>query len=430
MPDNIPDAKPVRFRVAANTVSQIACKFFSAAATFIVSFLVARMYGATGYGDFTKITTFVAVFYLFSDFGINAIYLRTVSRDSGADRTVEWQALLTARILISLFYIFICLAILVFLPSGENQGYTNLVKIGILLYAPSILVQALITSANAVFQEHLRYDLAAISAVAGSLVSVLLIWLVTVLYLPQIAVVASVAAILAGGSVTAVMALWATGKYVRLNIAWDISRMRKLIVASVPVGITLIFNVIYFRADSFILAITRPTEELGIYGLAYKIFEFPLVLPVFFVNSIYPILLARISRGIQTAEFLKLIRKSAVILLAGSVVITLALWVLSPFLTLVRPEFENSVTPLRILGLGMPLFFLSNLTMWIMIALKKQVALVAIYGLSMLFNIAANIYMIPAYGYNAAAWITVASEGLILVAGGSYILGKLRIKKQ
>jgi O-antigen/teichoic acid export membrane protein len=419
--------RPVRFRVAANTVSQIIGKVFTAAATFAVSFLIARMYGASGYGDFTKITTFVAVFYLFSDFGINAIYLRLISRNGGGNKIAEWQVLLTTRIMISLFYIFICAAILAFLPTGANQGYTTWVKIGILLYAPSILVQALITTANAVFQEHLRYDLAAISAIAGSLVSVILIWLVTLLYLPHIAVIASVAAILAGGTVTAVAALAATGKYVRLNLVWDMARMRRLISSSIPVGITLIFNVIYFRADSFILAFTRSTEELGIYGLAYKIFEFPLVLPVFFVNAVYPILLSRMSEGIQTAESAKLIRKSAAILGAGSVLVTAAIWVLSPLLSLIRPEFESSITPLRILGLGMPFFFLSNLSMWIMIALKKQMALVAIYGSSMILNVAANIYLIPLYGYIAAAWITVVSEGFIFLAGGTYIINKLRI---
>jgi len=383
------------------------------------------MYGASGYGDFTKITTFVAVFYLFSDFGINAIYLRLISRNGGGDKTAEWQVLLTTRILISLFYIFICAAILAFLPTGANRGYTALVKIGILLYAPSILVQALITTANAVFQEHLRYDLAAISAAAGSLVSVILIWFITLLYLPQIAVIASVVAILAGGTVTTVTALAATRKYVRLNLVWDMTRMRQLISSSIPVGITLIFNVIYFRADSFILAFTRSTEELGIYGLAYKIFEFPLVLPVFFVNAVYPILLSRMSDGIQTVEFIKLIRKSAALLTIGSVLVTAAVWVLAPLLSLIRPEFASSVTPLRILGLGMPFFFLSNLTMWIMIALKKQGALVAIYGLSMIFNIVANIFLIPVYGYIAAAWITVVSEGFILLAGGTYIIREL-----
>jgi O-antigen/teichoic acid export membrane protein len=43
--------------VAINTVSQLIGKAVSAAAAFIVTFLIARQLGAAGYGDFVKITT-------------------------------------------------------------------------------------------------------------------------------------------------------------------------------------------------------------------------------------------------------------------------------------------------------------------------------------------------------------------------------------
>ena len=56
--------------------------------------------------------------------------------------------------------------------------------------------------------------------------------------------------------------------------------------------------------------------------------------------------------------------------------------------------------------------------MWILIAARKQHALVYIYGGSMVFNIALNMVFIPQYGYMAAAWITVASEALVLLVSG------------
>ena len=65
---------------------------------------------------------------------------------------------------------------------------------------------------------------------------------------------------------------------------WDIVvplRLRSLFIASFPLGLTLLFNVVYFHIDSIILTFTRTSAEVGIYGLAYKIFELPLVLPTF-----------------------------------------------------------------------------------------------------------------------------------------------------
>ena len=44
--------------------------------------------------------------------------------------------------------------------------------------------------------------------------------------------------------------------------------------------------------------------------------------------------------------------------------------------------------------------------------------LVYIYGGSMVFNIALIMVFIPQYGYMAAAWITVASEALVLLVSG------------
>ena len=44
-------------------------------------------------------------------------------------------------------------------------------------------------------------------------------------------------------------------------------------VPAVPLGLTLAVNEIYFRADTFILSLSRPVAEVGHYTLAYRIFE-------------------------------------------------------------------------------------------------------------------------------------------------------------
>ncbi|MDO8451633.1 MAG: polysaccharide biosynthesis C-terminal domain-containing protein [bacterium] len=53
--------------------------------------------------------------------------------------------------------------------------------------------------------------------------------------------------------------------------------------------------------------------------------------------------------------------------------------------------------------------------MWILFAGGNQKILIPIYGFSMVVNILGNILLIPRYGYIAASWVTVASEGLVLL---------------
>jgi O-antigen/teichoic acid export membrane protein len=97
-------------------------------------------------------------------------------------------------------------------------------------------------------------------------------------------------------------------------------------------------------------------------------------------------------------------------------------WVSAPVITLVRNDFAACIPVLRVLSLGLPFFFLSSLTMWILIARKKQMLLAFIYGFSMIVNMSLNVLYIPKFGYMAAAWITVASEALVLFMSGFYAI--------
>lgn len=396
-----------RWLVASNTLSQLIGKVIAAGSVFLISLLLARSLGAEGFGDFTKITTFVAFFYLVADFGLNAVYLQ--KEKSG--KTDWWPSLFGLRLLWATLLVFLAIAILAFLPQGQNQGYTNLVRLGIIVFSPAIIFQAILITANGLFQKKFRYDLSALAVFCGSVVSLLLVWLVMHFSNGGFGVIFSVVAILSGMAVTAGVAL-ALVRLIRgnLSISFKFSSMLQLLVASLPLAATLLFNLVYFRADSFILTLTRATAEVGIYGLAYKVFEVPLVLPTFLMNVIYPLLLR-----VKGQEFIRLWRKSFLILVAAAVLSVIVMWLFAPALALVREDFRASIVPLRILTLGLPFFFISALTMWSLIAMGKQAVLVWIYGFSMLANIFFNILFIPRYGYLAAAWITVGSEAVVLI---------------
>ena len=64
-----------------NTGSQMIGKVVTSGTTFIISILIARSLGADGYGDFSKITTYIPIFYLFADFGLNAAYIQKEQED-------------------------------------------------------------------------------------------------------------------------------------------------------------------------------------------------------------------------------------------------------------------------------------------------------------------------------------------------------------
>lgn len=423
---------PIHLKIAANTMSQLLGKLISSAATIAISFLVAQKLGAAGYGDFAKITTYVAFFFLLADFGFNAIYLQRKEKEL-------FSTLIVTRILWSLLLTFVAAAILAFLPQGTTQGFTPLVRLGIILFAPAILFQALITTANAVFQKHLRYDLATAALAVGTLISLGLILFIfpPTDALPAFAntrslpLIAAILALLVGTIVTALFALGLTRRFTKNEAStFHLSPALSLFTASLPFGLTLLFNVVYTRADTMLLTFFRPTVDVGVYALAYKVFELFLVIPTFFMNAVYPLMLNGDRVQGTGDKVIHLAKKSAIFLLLVSCLLSLGLWLGAPWLSLVNPEFTASIPVLRTLSLSLPVFFLTSVTMWSLVAKRRQGSLLIIYSASMLANVTANVWLIPQYGYMASAWITVASEGMVLLLSSFVLLHTLNQNNQ
>lgn len=405
----------MKWKVAWNTSAQLIGRIVGAGTTFFLSILIARGFGAEGYGDFAKVTTYVALFYLLADFGMNAIYLQR--------QEAAWGELLGVRVVGSVVLMFLAIAILVFLPQGASQGYTAAVRLGIIIFLPSILFQAIITTANAQFQRRLRYDLATIAIIVGSLVTIASAWL-----LVRIGVLGVIGGIGIGSLIAAVTALFFVQKLgSSLRPTITSSSLLSYITRSFPLGMTLVFNLIYFRADHLILALSRSTAEVGIYGLAYKVFEFPLSVPTFFMNSVYPLLLTQQAQSakLKAQNVQNIVWKSGIFLLLTSLFLLLVFWLAAPLFTHIRPEFGQSTGALRVLSLGLPFFFLSSLTMWTLIATGKYTPLVFIYAFSMIVNIVLNVWFVPTHGFMAAAWITVISEAMVLLFSGAALWKKL-----
>ena len=393
-----------------NTATQLVGRGISALTTFVITLLIARQFGASGFGDFVKVTTYAAFFYLLADFGINAIYLQRDVRD-------HWASLVTLRLLGGIALVMLALFILYLLPGSATQGYTETVRLGILFFSPTILLQGFITTTNAIFQKHFRYDLATWAIFFGSIATIILLWLL-VYGAHSTNMLVVIGAVAVGTLVTTLSSfLFASRLVGTVRFSPTFAQMKQLFVPSIPLGITLLFNLVYFHADSVILTLTRPTAEVGVYGLAYKMFEVILVFPTFFMNAVYPVMLQtkNDTRKAASKQFKKILMSSAGFLFLVSLFSLLLLWVAAPLVTFVKSDFAPSIGAIRILSLGLPFFFVTAATMWGLITLKKQKILAGIYGVSMFVNIIGNILLIPTYGFVAAAWMTVAGEGIVLV---------------
>jgi len=391
-------------KIAGNTLIQLVGRLIGAGTTFIITLIVARTYGVTGYGEFTKIVTYVSVFYLIVDFGLNAVWLHVPKSN--------FLPLLITRLLWSFVLVFIALSLLPFLTirTGTQEGFTPNVIIGIIVLIPTIITQGIFTSCNALFQQALRYDRSVIAASLGSITTLALMYLMSRMSAPIHVLLAGYTI---GGVVMVICAGLLGSRYVHASsfrASEFISEGKTLMLRSVPLGLTLILSLIQFKADIFLLTLYRTTEEVGIYGLATKFFEFPLAVPIFVMNAVYPLLVQ------QSAEksHAKLVENLRMWLFISAVCIGLICIIAAPLLVLIDDAFKASVLPFRVLSGLLPIFYLSALYVWVLIARKQQWALVWVYTVGMVLNIGLNMVFIPRFGILAAAIVTGISEVVVL----------------
>lgn len=384
--------------ILRQTVWQLVGKGVTSFSTFIILGLVARNYGKDGTGIFTLALTYLSIFYLVSDFGFNAHVLSRV-KGLGFRIQKEWNSLLGTRIIWSGILVILAVGLLPFWPFSTPQ-FAQAVVLGSL----AIIASAIFTTCNLIFQSKLRYDLSVLASSLGTLFSLAIFVLLVFYKFPPSVLLG---AHFIGWVVIALAALLIMRKFLHhiaplFNFEYALTLFRK----SWPIAATLTLNVLYFRADSFMIAYFRSVADVGIYNIAYSIFQAALVLPTFVMNSYYPIMLKSLG-GVKLV---------AVSFLGLSLICTILMIIISPFAitTLTGGGFSGSVLSLQILSLGFPAYFLSSLLMWILISKGNYKRMLLLYTSGMILNLILNFIYIPQYSYIAASWITVISEYVIL----------------
>jgi O-antigen/teichoic acid export membrane protein len=394
--------------IAKNTFYQTLARAATAFIGFLITIIIARKFGVLGFGDFTKITSYVALFYLVLDFGLNAFFLQY--------EKANFKNLFYFRIFISLIVFAILNLIALVLPysANANSGFSESVRIGIFIFSFSVFAQSIIISASAVFQKTVNYFSYAVGVIVGSVANLILV--LTFAFL-NFSIFLILFAFVSSSFLSALLLIKLT-KEKLLPLSLDKQFAKEIFIKSLPIGLMLIFNLVYFRADMFLLSLFSSTKAVGIYGLSYKFFDFLIALPLFLSNAIYPFL---IKVKNEKEKFFKLTNNYFVIFLLASIVIIIPFWFASPLFALIKSDFSGSIVPFRILLLSLPFFFTTSFLQWVLITLEKQKYLMYVYFFSTILNIALNIIFIPQFSFIACATITLVSEGIVFI----FLVGKV-----
>jgi len=397
----------LKSKIAFNTSYQLISKLVTSLTTLIGTALITRLLGANTFGEYSIVLAYTTTYYIIADFGINAIVIKDFAKDE-LEAKNRFGSLLLFRILYGIIIVIIAASILFLFP------YPQFIKNAILVSLPLVIFSSIAYSANAIFQSYLKYKLQTISTIVGSVIGLGL--LITAVTMDNTSLFIVVLAVVVGSSISPIFSLFLVRNYLSWDLKWfDLKYWRYITIQSFPFGIALILNTLMVQADKLILSVVSTPTSVGIYSLAYRIFDLVLVVPTFFMNVMYPILIKEKTRDHE--RYVNLARLSIIGMFFASLVITAIGFLSSTYVVsaIWGKEMINSSIAFNILVMGSFAFFVSAPISWIILIEQKQKTLPIIYGLALSFNVILNLIFIPKYDYIAAGAITVITECLVVL---------------
>jgi O-antigen/teichoic acid export membrane protein len=405
-----PAGVSARRRIASNTAYQIAGKAALLAMGAVSLAILTRYLGPERYGQFTFALMYMQLFAVLADVGLFTTVVREISRDPSRTQELAGNAL-TLRLALSVVMIALASAISLLLP------YEPDVRVAVVLAGAPLLFGMVTSSLVAILQARLRMGRAVIAEVTGRAVALGLVGLVAALDLGFFAVMGA-----AGGGALATMVVTyvLTRPVSPIGMRADVAVWRSLLAASVPLGIALAINEIYFRADTLIISLFEPFEQVGLYTLAYRILEFTLVLGSIFLTTVFPLLSEAVAHDEPRA--LRLIQSSTDVLVLLALPLVAGGVVLAPQIVDLAggPDFGDAATPLSILLVAGGLSWVNGVFGFALVAKRRQLAALWLNLTALGVNVGLNLLLVPVYGIVTAAVVTVVSELVILA--GSYPL--------
>ena len=370
----------------------------------ILIIYVARVLGATGYGEFTFALSFVSLFVIFSDFGLTQIIVREFAQDG--EREKEFSSIFSLRIILSLGVLFL-------ISIGSFLITPNLViRKAIWILAVYILVDSLSATFFAFLKARQQMQYEATAKILEAVVVTGLGFFIMSIF-PSVENL-SYSYLFAALSALTFILIFFHFKIFPLKISFKKTIWKKFLSLSWPLGLAAVFATIYGNIDSSFMGYLGEISQTGWYNAAYKIIGVTLIPPALISQAFYPALSIAFKESKERLQRIWNLQTELMILFAVPLVvggITLAPRIID---FIYDPSFSPSVLVFQLLIIMAGLFFICSSFSQILIVFNQQRKFlwVALWGA--IINIGLNLALIPRLSLYGAAFTRVITQILIL----------------
>lgn len=397
-------------KIAVNTIISFVSRIIGVILSFFSLGLAIRLLGPLAFGLYSTALTVAYVISFIADFGLYTLTVRELGRSSTKKEEENvFSHIFTIRLVSFILFFSIGLGV-VFLLGLEFEASKSALLISALFYILMGFNQLFI----GVFQKHLALarpslheNIARIGILGG----------LAYLFFKQLT-----------GDYTAVLMVYTAGtayfflanilnvrKIISFHLSVDWNYWKYILRQALPMALIAIFTAIYFKMDTLYIAHFRGQEEVGLYNAAYKLLE----TLIFFPSLLVGILMPEFSRLalIDKERFKNMFQGAFDVILLGVIPLVTLLYIeAGPIMNLIAGKaFEASANALKILAFGVGIIFFGALFSNALLALNLQKRLAFIYAAGAIFNIAANLLIVPHWGYIGAAVTTLFTEALVTI---------------
>lgn len=392
-------------KIAANTLVQIVGKGISVFLGVIITILLTRYLGPSGYGSYTFVLVFVTMFGVIGDWGLSLITVREASKNT-ADAQEIISNVFVIRLALSLIAVVASIIVIHLLP------YSPQIRQLVTIFSLFLIATSIKTSLQIIFNVKLVMQYWAISEAVANIAYLIMIVLIinfsaSIYWIITAAVVDQIASIIVAGILGA--------KLMPLRFSFKSKYTKSLFIEALPMGGILILFTVYNRIDTIILSLYKGETAVGYYGAAYKVFEVLTVPAAYFANSVLPI----ISNLVVTdrPKLIKVYKKCLLALLGMGILVAGANYLFAPLAisVIAGAKFAPAIPALQILSLALVVSYFNHINGYTILALGKQWSSFRIAIVALVVNLILNLIFIPIYSFPAAAFITFLTEGLIVV---------------
>ncbi len=367
-----------------------------------------RLLGVAQFGIYSTITVLLQFAASIVDLGLG-LTLSQLLAEPKADPARILGSMIPFRLLTSAVSLLGALAV------SLMFGYPAIVPLGILASFGGFICLQLSQLLSGYFRTTLAMGIVAVAEIfQRTLYLFLLLWLPTgssTLLLP----------VLWAGTITQLIGLLIVvvrlGKRVPLRWNWDRAMLTSILRRNLPLSLSMLATLIYFKADTVILSLFRTPAEVGLYSAPYRLLETLVNMPHLFLSLVLPIA----TTAWHTRDFEKL-RSLARWSFTTTLVIALpmlvgGIMVAEPLMTLVAGrDFAASGSILQILLIATFAIMIGTQSAYIVLATNHQRRMLPLYVIAAVCALASYLLFIPRYGYWAAAWTTVGVEVMMATA--------------